>query len=75
MMALNPRVHECFNQFKVPGTAMVTLKLSRGGKVSDASVGGKFANTPTGTCVESAARSAKFPATEAQTIQYPFSLH
>jgi predicted Zn finger-like uncharacterized protein len=75
MMAVNPKVHDCFNQFKVPGVAMVTLKLARGGRVNDANVSGKFAGTPTGACVESAAKGAKFPPTEAQTIAYPFPLH
>jgi hypothetical protein len=75
MMGVQPKVKDCFNQYKVPGTAMMTIKVARGGRVSDASVGGKFAGTPTGTCLESAAKSAKFPPTEAQTIQYPFLLH
>jgi predicted Zn finger-like uncharacterized protein len=75
MAPVNGRVKDCYNQYKVPGTAMVSLKLARGGKVSDASVSGKFAGTPTGACVEAAAKSARFPATDAQTIQYPFALH
>jgi hypothetical protein len=75
MMAVSPKVKDCYNQYKVPGTAMVAMKLARGGRVVDATVSGKFAGTPTGACVESAARGAKFPPTEAQTFQYPFSLH
>jgi predicted Zn finger-like uncharacterized protein len=75
MQGVQPKVKGCFDQYKVPGTAMMTIKVARGGRVSDASVGGKFAGTPTGTCLESAARTAKFPPSEAQTIQYPFLLH
>jgi predicted Zn finger-like uncharacterized protein len=75
MMAVNPKVKDCYNQYKVPGTAMVSIKLARGGRVSDASVSGKFAGTPTGSCVESAVKSAKFPPTDAQSFQYPFPLH
>jgi hypothetical protein len=75
MMAINGKIKDCYNQYKVPGTAMVNIKLARGGRVSDASVSGKFAGTPTGTCVESAVKSAKFPPTEAQGFAYPFPLH
>jgi hypothetical protein len=75
MLPVNARVKECYNQYKVPGTAMVTIKLARGGKVSETSVSGKFAGTPTGSCVEAAARTAKFPPTDAQSFAYPFPLH
>jgi hypothetical protein len=75
MMAINGKVKDCYNQYKVPGTAMVTIKVARGGRVAETSVSGKFAGTPTGSCVEAAARGAKFPPSDAQTIQYPFPLH
>jgi hypothetical protein len=75
MMAVNPKVKDCYNQYKVPGTAMVTMKLARGGRVAGATVTGKFAGTPTGACVEAAAKTAKFPQTDAQSFDYPFSLH
>ena len=74
MKGVQPRVQACANQFKVPGTAMATISIAPGGKVSAAKVTGKFAGTPTGSCVESAAKSAKFPACQPMNFPWPFTL-
>jgi hypothetical protein len=75
MRAVQPRVKECYNQYKVPGIANVTISVSKGGRVASASVTGKFASTPSGGCVESAAKTAKFPPCEAMSFPWPFQLH
>jgi predicted Zn finger-like uncharacterized protein len=75
MQGVSPRVHDCYNQYKQAGTAMVSINVARGGRVSAATVSGKFAGTPTGTCVEAAVKGAKFPPVEAQNFQFPFALH
>jgi predicted Zn finger-like uncharacterized protein len=75
MQGVTPRVRDCFNQYKVPGTAMVKVNVARGGKVSAANVTGKFGGTPTGMCVESAVRGAHFPPVEAYVFDFPFALH
>jgi predicted Zn finger-like uncharacterized protein len=75
MRAVQPRVKECYNQYKVPGIANVTISVSKGGRVASASVTGKFAGTPSGGCVESAAKTAKFPPCEAMSFPWPFQLH
>jgi hypothetical protein len=68
------RVAGCYDQFKVPGMAMVHVTISSG-HVSAASVSGAFAGTPTGSCVEKAVKSASFAkAKNASTIDYPFML-
>jgi predicted Zn finger-like uncharacterized protein len=74
MKGVQPRVQSCANQYKVPGTAMATISVAAGGKVSKATVTGKFAGTPTGSCVEQAARAAKFPACQSMTFPWPFTL-
>jgi predicted Zn finger-like uncharacterized protein len=74
MRAVQPKVKECFNQYKVPGIANVSLAVAKGGRVSSAVVTGKLAGTPTGACVESAAKSAKFPPCEAMSFPWPFPL-
>jgi len=74
MKGVQPKVQACANQFKVPGTAMATIGVVSGGKVSTASVTGKFAGTPTGSCVEVAAKSAKFPPCQSMTFPWPFTL-
>jgi len=75
MRAVQPRVKECYNQYRVPGIANVTISVSKGGRVASAAVTGKFAGTPSGGCVESAAKTAKFPPCEAMSFPWPFQLH
>jgi len=72
--SVRPKVTACYNQFKVPGTAMVNVVIAKSGKVSSATVTGKFAGTPTGTCVEAAVKTATFPASDGFSTPYPFQL-
>jgi hypothetical protein len=72
--AVRPKVSACFNQFKVPGTAMVNVQISKSGKVTKADVTGKFAGTPTGQCVEAAVKTASFPPSDGFSTPYPFQL-
>jgi hypothetical protein len=72
--AVRPKVGACYNQFKVPGTAMVNVTIGKSGKVSKAEVTGKFAGTPTGQCVEAAVKTASFPPSDGFSTPYPFQL-
>jgi hypothetical protein len=74
MKGVQPKVNACANQFKVPGTAMATISVASGGRVSSATVTGKFAGTPSGSCVEAAAKTAKFTPCQAMTFPWPFTL-
>ena len=74
MKGVQPKVQACANQFKAPGTAMANLSVAAGGRVSSATVTGKFAGTPSGSCVETAAKSAKFPPCQAMSFPWPFTL-
>jgi len=74
MKGVQPRVQACANQFKVPGTAMAQISVASGGRVNSASVTGRFAGTPTGACVEQAAKTAKFPPCQAMDFPWPFTL-
>jgi predicted Zn finger-like uncharacterized protein len=67
------RVMSCNDQYKVPGQVDVKIVISADGDVSSASVTGKFAGTPTGSCVERAIKSAHFKsAQKSTTVKYPF---
>lgn len=74
MNGVKGKVSDCYNQFKVPGTAMVNVVIGKSGKVTSATVTGKFAGTPTGACVEKAVRAASFPPSDGLTTPYPFTL-
>ena len=74
MNGIKGKITDCYNQFKVPGMAMVNVVIGKSGKVSSATVIGKFAGTPTGGCVEKAVKSASFPPSEGLSTPYPFQL-
>jgi hypothetical protein len=74
MKGVQPKVQACANQFRVPGTAMVNVSVAAGGKVTAATVTGKFADTPTAACVVAAMKSAKFRRCEAMNYPWPFTL-
>jgi hypothetical protein len=74
MKAVQPRVKECYDQYRVPGIASVSISVSKGGQVAKATVTGKFGGTPSGACVEAAAKNAKFPPCEAMSFPWPFQL-
>ena len=58
------------------GTATVKLTVGPTGQVTKASVGGQFAGTPEGACVEAAVKGATFPAWDGgpQTFNYSYML-
>jgi hypothetical protein len=74
MNALQPSVNKCYNRYEVPGTANVSISVSKGGRVASATVTGGFAGTPSGACVEAATKTAKFPPCEAMSFPWPFQL-
>jgi predicted Zn finger-like uncharacterized protein len=74
MNSIKPKINECYSQFKVAGMAMVNVVIGKNGRVSAATVSGKFAGTPSGLCVEKAVKSATFPPSEGLTTPYPFQL-
>lgn len=76
MKAIKPRVMCCYQAFRVPGLANVSIKIDRNGDLISAAVSGSFSKTPTGSCVEGAAKLAQFPPFPGppMTINYPFLL-
>jgi hypothetical protein len=76
MSKIKGRVGSCYDQFKVPGLANVSVTIGHSGSVRSASVSGAFSGTPTGSCVEKAVKGASFPRFKGadQTINYPFML-
>lgn len=74
MNSVKGKVADCYNQFRVQGMAMVNVVIGKSGKVTGATVSGKFTGTPTGSCVEKAVKSAVFPPSDGFTTPYPFQL-
>ena len=76
MRGIKGKVQGCYDRYKVPGMANVQVRISGNGRVSTARVLGMFSGTPTGACVQTAARSARFPKFKGSpiSIRYPFIL-
>jgi predicted Zn finger-like uncharacterized protein len=76
MRGIKAKVQGCYDRYKVPGMANVQVRIGRNGRVSSARVKGMFSGTPTGACVQAAARSARFPRFKGSpmSITYPFIL-
>jgi len=74
LMRVKYKVDACYDQYKVPGTAMVNVVIAKNGKVSSASVTGKFAGTPTGRCVERVVKTAAFRPSDGLSTPYAFLL-
>ncbi len=74
MRGVQPRVQSCANRYKVPGTALATINVAAGGRVTSVRVKGQFAGTPTGSCVEQAAKAARFPHCQSMSFPWPFTL-
>jgi predicted Zn finger-like uncharacterized protein len=70
MSAVMPKARDCYNQYKVPGVANVKVTVMPSGRVSNVVVTGKFAGTPSGSCVESALKTAKFNPSAGLTFDY-----
>ena len=51
--------------------AMVNVVIGKNGKVTTATVTGKFAGTPTGACVEKAVKTASFPPSDGSEHAVP----
>jgi hypothetical protein len=73
MNAVKPKLLECYDRHLSPGLAMVNVEISYG-RVTSATVTGKFAGTPTGDCVERAVKTATFPVAQELRTPYPFQL-
>lgn len=75
MGTIRARVRACFDRFRVPGMAMARVEIAADGRVKEARVRGLFAGTPTGNCIATAVKAARFPASKGTTtITYPFLL-
>ena len=74
MNALRPQIAACYRRYQLPGVAMVNVVIGKSGRVTSAVAVGRFAGTPTGACVEAAAKTARFPTSDGLRTPYPFYL-
>lgn len=77
MAAIQGRALACYQQYHVPGTALVQVVIGKNGRVTSTEVKGVLSGTPTGECVAKAVRGASFGKFkgDSMSITYPFILH
>jgi hypothetical protein len=74
MAAVAGKAQGCYKGTQ--GTAMVKLTVAPSGQVTKVSIGGAFAGTPEGACVEAAVKAASFPPWDGgpQSFTYSYML-
>jgi hypothetical protein len=70
MAGVKTRGNDCAQRLGAKGVAELKLAVGKDGKVTDARVGGKLANTPLGACIEKAARASSFPPSSGLRFDY-----
>lgn len=51
----------CYGQHKTPGNGKLRMTIAGDGTLAEYALEGDFANTPTGDCIDAAAKQASFP--------------
>lgn len=64
----------CFQQFAVAGNAKLKLTVSGDGAVTKYEQQGDFTGTPTGDCIDQAAKQLSFPRTKKPTTSFAFPI-
>ena len=70
MASVKTRGNDCAQRLGAKGVAELKLAVGKDGKVTDARVSGKLANTPLGACIEKAARASSFPPSSGLRFDY-----
>jgi hypothetical protein len=70
------RVHDCYSEFQVAGTASVKMMVDQEGKIETLDLASPWDKTPTGYCIRTALKGVTFPRFkgEKMTISYPFQV-
>ncbi len=77
MAPIKERVHDCYAEFEVSGTATVKLVVDRDGSIETMNVLAPFDKTPTGYCISTALKGTSFPhfRGDKMIITYPFKVN
>ena len=77
MTPIKERVHDCYSEFEVSGTATVKLVVERDGTIEIVNILPPFDKTPTGYCISTALKGTTFPRFrgEKMIITYPFKVN
>lgn len=65
----------CYDSYGVMGKAKLTYTVAADGSIVAYEQQGDFVDTPTGTCIDRAARAVAFPKTKKKTFTFSFSVN
>jgi hypothetical protein len=76
LAAARDKVHDCFTEFEVAGTATIHLVVQGDGNIETLAILPPFDKTPTGYCIRSSLKGTQFPhfRGEKMIVNYPFQL-
>jgi hypothetical protein len=63
---------DCYDAYGVPGKAKLTYTVNGDGSIAAYEQQGDFVDTPTGTCLDRAARAVTFPKTKKKSFTFSF---
>lgn len=66
---------ECFDNYGVPGRAKLTYTITGPGAIAAYEQVGDFVDTPTGRCIDKAAKGVSFPATQKPTFTFTWPIN
>jgi hypothetical protein len=65
----------CYDNYGVPGRAKLIYTVSGAGAITAFEQTGDFVDTPTGRCIDKAAKSVTFPATQKKSFAFTFPIN
>lgn len=65
----------CFDNYGVPGRAKLVYTVSGAGSIAAYEQTGDFVDTPTGRCIDKAAKAVTFPATQKKSFAFTFPIN
>ena len=76
LAAAREKVHDCYTEFEVAGTATVHLVVLGDGNIDALAILPPFDKTPTGYCIRASLKGTQFPhfRGEKMIVNYPFQL-
>jgi len=75
MRPVTAAAKDCFDNYGVPGRAKLSYTVNGAGAITAFEQTGDFADTPTGRCIDKAAKGVTFPATQKKNFAFTFPIN
>ncbi|MEZ4401830.1 MAG: hypothetical protein R3B06_17510 [Kofleriaceae bacterium] len=75
MRSVTEAAKVCFDDYGVPGKAKLVYTVTNAGTVSAYEQSGDFVDTPTGRCIDEAAKAVTFPAVKKKSFTFTYPIN